>query len=140
MVFEIIERECQLFVYKKCPGIKIFCFWSDFDETLWDCSTHEFNRSTTLLGSSLENLAMELSKLFESWLHTKDSTYYGFHYLFSCFYIHYIFVPYGPNFTMLVSCVICILKLLNIAYNFHCNSFTGLKIPILVILAAKLET
>ena len=30
-------------------------------------------------------------------------------------------------------------KILNITHNFHCNSFTGLKIPILVILAAKLE-
>ena len=33
LVLEKIEKECQLFVYKKCPRNKIF-FLSDFDETL----------------------------------------------------------------------------------------------------------
>ena len=28
-----------------CPTNKIFCFWSDFDKTLWDCSTHEYYKS-----------------------------------------------------------------------------------------------
>ena len=39
--FKKIEKEYQLFVYKKFPIDNFFCFWSDFDETLWDCSTHE---------------------------------------------------------------------------------------------------
>ena len=26
--------------------IIFFCFWSDFDETLWDCSTHEYYNLT----------------------------------------------------------------------------------------------
>ena len=38
-VFEIIEWKHQLFVYKNCPIDKKKCLF-DFDETLWDCSTH----------------------------------------------------------------------------------------------------
>ena len=31
----------EAFVYKNCVIDKNFCFGSNFDKTLWDCSTHE---------------------------------------------------------------------------------------------------
>ena len=35
-----MENSVSCLFTKNVLLIKIFCFWSDFDETLWDCSTH----------------------------------------------------------------------------------------------------
>ena len=37
-----LKKSVSCLFTKNVLVIKNFCFWSDFDETLWDCSTHEY--------------------------------------------------------------------------------------------------
>ena len=47
---------------KNVLGIKFFCFWSDFDETLWDCSTHQMNWIKWTFSQSFIEIGLKTKK------------------------------------------------------------------------------
>ena len=58
--FEIYwKKNVSCLFTKNVLLIKFFCFWSDFDETWWDCSTHEYYNLTNFRQNRMKNKKVE---------------------------------------------------------------------------------
>ena len=59
-----LKKSVSCLFTKNVLGIKNFCFWSDFDETLWDCSTHEHYNLTKFRQNRIKNKNFLFLKIY----------------------------------------------------------------------------